>query len=74
MCDDEYSADYIELVKAERRILELESAIQDELIRGRLLSLPLKLEFMRDRGMKDLDEVHAWMRSVRYTLKAVLEG
>ena len=56
------------------RIAELESAIRDELIRGRLLSLPVKIEFMHERGMKDLDEVHDWMFGVRDTLKAVLEG
>ena len=73
MCD-EYSANYIELVRVENRITELESAIRDELIRYRLLSIPLKFDFMRERGMKDLDEVHDWMVGVRDTLKAVLEG
>jgi len=52
------------LETAEARIAELESAIRDELIRRMLNSLPLKFEFARQRGMKDLDEVHAWMSAV----------
>jgi len=59
--------------RAEDRIAELENAIQDELIRRKLTSQPLKFEFMRERSMKDLGEVHLWMVSVSNRLADVLE-
>jgi hypothetical protein len=61
------------LERAEERIAELEDAIRDELIRRKLTSQPLKFEFMNEHGMKDLDEVHAWMFSVTNRLADVLE-
>jgi hypothetical protein len=61
------------LDRAEARIAELEDAIRDELIRRKLTSQPLKFEFMNERGMKDLDEVNAWMMSVSKWLADVLE-
>jgi hypothetical protein len=36
---------------------------REELARFGLTSLPLKLQLMRERGFKDVDEVHAWMRA-----------
>lgn len=49
------------LEAAEARIAELEAVIRDELVRRSLISIPRKLEFMRERGIKDLDGVHGWM-------------
>lgn len=54
------------------RIAELEDAIRDEMIRGELHSTPRKLEFMKSRGMNDLDEVHEWMRGVRRRLEELV--
>jgi hypothetical protein len=62
------------LEKAELRIIELENAIKNEIFRLSLTSVPKKLEFMRQCGMKDLDEVHNWMRDVVLTLHKVIEN
>lgn len=62
------------LEQAEARIAELEDAIRDEVIRSQIVSLPRKLEFMRQRGMRDLDEVHAWMFAVGKRLKDLVDG
>lgn len=60
------------LRSAQARIAELEDAIRDEMIRGELHSTPRKLEFMKSRGMNDLDEVHEWMRGVRRRLEELV--
>jgi exonuclease VII small subunit len=62
------------LDRAEARIAELEEAIRDELIRRTLTSQPLKFEFMRQRGMRYLDEVHEWMFAVSKRLEDLVDS
>jgi hypothetical protein len=38
---------------------------EDEAVRGGLISLPQKLDFMRARGLPDLEAVHDWMIETR---------
>lgn len=45
---------------------------QEELQRGKLTSIPLKVRFMEERGFKDLDEVHDWMISTRKAFEAMV--
>lgn len=44
---------------------EFMAICRDELERGSLTSMPLKLEFMRRRGFASVDEVHDWMQTTR---------
>lgn len=45
----------------------------EEVNRGKLTSLPQKLEFAKTRNMDSLDEVHAWMLKTRADFVAVVE-
>lgn len=46
---------------------------QEELRRSSLTSLPLKLEFMRERGLPDLDAVNDWMRRTRQAFESAIK-
>lgn len=39
--------------------------LKEEVARGKLFSLPNKIRFMYERNMKDLEEVHEWMKQTR---------
>ena len=39
--------------------------LKEEVARGKLFSLPNKIRFMHERNMKDLEEVHEWMKQTR---------
>lgn len=45
----------------------------EELQRGKLASHPQKFKFAEERGMKDLDEVHAWMVTTRRNFIEMVE-
>lgn len=45
----------------------------EELLRGNLTSHPQKFEFAKERGMKDLDEVHTWMLKTRQNFVEMIE-
>ena len=44
-------------------------ACQDEIVRGNLTSMPRKVQFMKDRDMKTIEEVHDWMKTTRETFE-----
>lgn len=45
---------------------------QEEFKRGALTSVPLKVEFMRERGMATLDCLHDWMSNTRNAFKEMI--
>lgn len=45
----------------------------EEMKRGNLTSHPKKFEFAAERGMKNLDEVHAWMTKTRKNFVEMVE-
>ena len=45
----------------------------EEMQRGKLTSNPLKFEFAKSRGMKDLEEVHSWMAKTRRNFTEMVE-
>ena len=45
----------------------------EEVKRGKLTSLPQKVEFAKERGMQNLDEVHAWMLKTRADFVKMVE-
>ena len=45
----------------------------EEVKRGNLTSLPKKLEFAVERGLKNIDEVHEWMLKTRTNFVEMVE-
>lgn len=45
----------------------------EELQRGKLTSHPQKFRFAEERGMKGIDEVHAWMQKTRRNFIEMVE-
>jgi hypothetical protein len=45
----------------------------EEVERGKLTSHPRKYAFMEARGMKSIEEVHAWMIKVRTDFEKMIE-
>lgn len=52
----------------------LRQAGQDVLIATSMTSLPRKLDFARERGMENIEQVHEWMLAAWRTFRAAVEG
>lgn len=47
--------------------------LKNELVRGTLLSTPLKIQFMKKYNMSTIDEVENWMSQTRKEFKELVE-
>lgn len=47
--------------------------LKNEVIRGKLLTLPMKIRFMNERGYETIDQVHAWMSETRKLFEKLVE-
>ena len=53
---------FLEALPAPELAGRLRSALEKEMRRRRVVSLPRKLELMRDLGLKNIDDTESWMR------------